>query len=90
MAGTAQRSPAEAGSRRVPPKAPMSYEVLARKWRPQTFDDVCAQTHVTRTLANALASGKLAHAILLSGPRGVVLPPAGFHEPRLSAVLPGP
>jgi DNA polymerase-3 subunit gamma/tau len=49
----------------------MSYEVLARKWRPQTFDEVCAQTHVTRTLENALASGKLPHAILLSGPRGV-------------------
>jgi len=49
----------------------MSYEVLARRWRPQTFDDVAGQRHVTLTLANALRAGKLAHAILLAGPRGV-------------------
>src|SRR6185503_16680162 len=45
--------------------------VLARKWRPQTFDQVVGQTTVTRTLKNALASGRIGHAFLLSGPRGV-------------------
>ena len=49
----------------------MSYEVLARRWRPQTFDDVAGQRHVTETLANALRSGKLPHALLFTGPRGV-------------------
>ena len=48
----------------------MSYLVLARKYRPQTFEDVIRQTHVTQTLANAISSGRLAHAILFSGPRG--------------------
>jgi DNA polymerase-3 subunit gamma/tau len=49
----------------------MAYTVLARKWRPQTFDDVVGQTTVTRTLKNALVSGRVGHAFLLSGPRGV-------------------
>ena len=48
----------------------MSYLVLARKYRPQTFAQVIKQDHVTRTLANAIASGRVAHAILFSGPRG--------------------
>ncbi len=48
----------------------MAYLVFARKYRPQTFEAVVEQTHVTRTLANALASGRLAHAILFAGPRG--------------------
>ena len=48
----------------------MSYLVLARKYRPQTFEQVVAQTHITRTLTNAIASGRVAHAILFSGPRG--------------------
>ena len=48
----------------------MSYLVLARKYRPQTFDDVVEQSHVTRTLKNAIAAGRVAHAILFSGPRG--------------------
>jgi len=48
----------------------MSYLVLARKYRPQTFADVVEQEHVTRTLGNAIASGRVAHAILFSGPRG--------------------
>ncbi len=48
----------------------MSYLVLARKYRPQTFDQVVAQTHITRTLTNAIAAGRVAHAILFSGPRG--------------------
>src|SRR5438034_1459034 len=49
----------------------MSYQVLARKWRPQRFDDVVGQQAVTRTLRNALASGRLAHAFVFAGPRGV-------------------
>src|SRR5437667_7396476 len=49
----------------------MAYQVLARKWRPQRFDDVVGQQAVTRTLRNALASGRLAHAFVFAGPRGV-------------------
>lgn len=49
----------------------MSYIVLARKWRPQTFDGVVGQTHVTRALKNAVAQGRLAHALLFTGSRGV-------------------
>jgi len=49
----------------------MPYQVLARKWRPQKFDDVVGQQAVTRTLRNALASGRLAHAFVFAGPRGV-------------------
>lgn len=48
----------------------MSYLVLARKYRPQTFEEVIGQTHVTQTLANALGAGRVAHAILFTGPRG--------------------
>ena len=46
------------------------YQVIARKWRPQTFDDVVGQDHVVRTLKNAIARGRIAHAYLLVGPRG--------------------
>src|SRR5262252_3042178 len=49
----------------------MSYQVIARKWRPQRFDDVIGQLAVTRTLQNALKSGRLAHAFVFAGPRGV-------------------
>ncbi|MCP4693348.1 MAG: AAA family ATPase, partial [Desulfobacterales bacterium] len=48
----------------------MSYLVLARKHRPQDFDQVVQQDHVTRTLSNAIKSERVAHAILFSGPRG--------------------
>jgi DNA polymerase III subunit gamma/tau len=48
----------------------MSYQVTARKWRPMVFDDVIGQTHVSNTLRNALASGRLAHAFIFSGTRG--------------------
>jgi len=47
------------------------YQVIARKWRPQKFDDVVGQRAVTRTLGNALASGRLAQAFVFAGPRGV-------------------
>src|SRR5579862_8751592 len=49
----------------------MSYQVIARKWRPQKFADVVGQQAVTRTLGNALASGRLAQAFVFAGPRGV-------------------
>lgn len=49
----------------------MSYEVLARKWRPQRFEDVIGQEHITKTLINAIKNNRLAHAYLFSGPRGV-------------------
>jgi DNA polymerase-3 subunit gamma/tau len=49
----------------------MSYEVLARKWRPQVFQDVVGQEHITKTLINAIRFDRLAHAYLFSGPRGV-------------------
>jgi DNA polymerase-3 subunit gamma/tau len=49
----------------------MSYLVLARKWRPQTFEEVIGQKHVTRTLQNALKNDCVAHALLFSGPRGI-------------------
>ncbi len=48
----------------------MSYQVFARKYRPQIFDDVVGQEHITRTLKNALAQNRLAHAYLFVGPRG--------------------
>jgi DNA polymerase-3 subunit gamma/tau len=49
----------------------VSYEVFARKYRPQTFDDLVGQTHVSRTLKNAVAQNRLAHAYLFVGPRGI-------------------
>ena len=49
----------------------MSYEVFARKYRPQTFDDLVGQAHVSRTLKNAVEQNRLAHAYLFVGPRGI-------------------
>jgi DNA polymerase-3 subunit gamma/tau len=49
----------------------MTYQVLARKWRPREFGAVVGQEPITRTLRNALASGRVAHAYLFTGPRGV-------------------
>jgi DNA polymerase-3 subunit gamma/tau len=49
----------------------MSYLVLARKWRPQTFEEVVGQSHVTQTLQNAISAGRVAHGYLFTGPRGV-------------------
>jgi DNA polymerase-3 subunit gamma/tau len=49
----------------------MSYLVLARKYRPQTFDEIVGQEHVTQTLKNAIAQGRLHHAFLFTGARGV-------------------
>lgn len=49
----------------------MAYQVLARKWRPKQFEEVVGQSHVTRTLQNAIKQEKLAHAYLFTGTRGV-------------------
>ncbi|MBW2424672.1 MAG: DNA polymerase III subunit gamma/tau, partial [Deltaproteobacteria bacterium] len=49
----------------------MSYQVIARKWRPQRFDEVSGQGHVTTALRNAIRSDRIPHAMLLTGPRGV-------------------
>lgn len=49
----------------------MSYLVLARKWRPQRFDEVVGQSHVTKTLANAIEMDRVAHSFIFSGVRGV-------------------
>ena len=49
----------------------MSYQVLARKWRPKKFEDVVGQSHITRSLQNAITRNKLGHAYLLAGTRGV-------------------
>ena len=48
-----------------------SYEVIARRWRPRTFDEVVGQRNVTETLKNAIATNRVAHAFLFAGPRGV-------------------
>lgn len=48
----------------------MSYQVIARKWRPQTFADVVGQSHITQTLGNALKNNRIHHALLFTGPRG--------------------
>ncbi len=49
----------------------MSYQVIARKWRPQAFEEVTGQEAITRALRNAITSGRLHHAYLFAGPRGV-------------------
>jgi DNA polymerase-3 subunit gamma/tau len=55
---------------RIPTLNAVSYQVFARKYRPKTFDDVLGQDHVVRTLRNAIAQNRLAHAYLFVGPRG--------------------
>src|SRR4051812_14501834 len=49
----------------------MSYVVLARKWRPQSFEDLVGQEHVSTTIGNAIAQNRVAHAFLFTGVRGV-------------------
>ncbi|HCG99212.1 MAG TPA: DNA polymerase III subunit gamma/tau, partial [Actinobacteria bacterium] len=48
----------------------MSYVSLYRKWRPQTFDEIAGQSHITQTLQNAIDKGRISHAYLFCGPRG--------------------
>ena len=56
--------------RKAPHTQNVSYTVFARKYRPQTFDDVVGQDHITQTLKNAILQNRLAHAYLFVGPRG--------------------
>src|SRR4030095_4890513 len=49
----------------------MAYLVIARKWRPNSFEDIAGQEHITRTLQNAIRSNRIAHAYLVTGVRGV-------------------
>ena len=49
----------------------MSYRVLARKWRPRRFEELVGQDHVVRALTNALNSGRIHHAYLFTGTRGI-------------------
>jgi DNA polymerase-3 subunit gamma/tau len=49
----------------------MAYQVTARKWRPQKFEDVVGQEHITTTLKNAIKTNRIAHAYIFTGPRGV-------------------
>src|ERR1035437_787865 len=58
----------------------MSYQVIARKYRPQRFADVVGQEHVTQTLANAIAQKRIAHADLFCGPRGTGRPKIDFDD----------
>ena len=48
----------------------MAYMALYRKWRPDNFANLVGQDHVSRTLANAITSGRIGHAYLFTGPRG--------------------
>ena len=49
----------------------MSYVVIARRWRPQRFDDIIGQDHVSKTLSNAISNNRIAHSYIFTGPRGV-------------------
>ncbi|MFQ3623445.1 MAG: DNA polymerase III subunit gamma/tau, partial [Acetobacteraceae bacterium] len=61
----------EAPASPPPPGGPRPYRVLARKYRPQTFASLIGQDALVRTLTNAFASGRIAHAFMLTGVRGV-------------------
>lgn len=63
--------PALPGLEPEPPQDDPGYQVLARKYRPQTFDDLIGQEPMVRTLTNAFASGRIAHAYMMTGVRGV-------------------
>ena len=49
----------------------MSYVVIARRYRPQQFEEIVGQEHITRTLSNAIANGRIGQAYIFAGPRGV-------------------
>ncbi|MDP2308102.1 MAG: DNA polymerase III subunit gamma/tau [Pseudomonadota bacterium] len=67
-----------------------AYVAIARKWRPLTLEDMAGQTHVTRTLKNALASGRIHHAFLFTGARGVGKTTAARALARALQCLEGP
>lgn len=62
----------------------MSYQVLARKWRPKNFHELVGQDHVRKALVSALDNDRLHHAYLFTGTRGLVKQPS--HELSLSAL----
>ena len=64
-------APAAASSSAPLAEGSAAYTVIARKYRPQTFDDLYGQEAMVRTLRNAFASGRIAHAFMLTGVRGV-------------------
>ena len=66
-------SPGRGGARQLLQnfRFPLSFQVLARKWRPQRFDDVIGQPGVTQTLRNAIAAKRIAQSFVFAGPRGV-------------------
>lgn len=64
----------------------MSYQALYRVFRPQRFEDVVGQEHITKTLQNALLQKKFSHAYLFSGPRGTGKPVQPKYLLRLSTV----
>jgi DNA polymerase-3 subunit gamma/tau len=59
----------------------MSYQVLARKWRPRSFREMVGQTHVLKALINALDNQRLHHAYLFTGTRGWARPPSRGSSP---------
>ena len=65
----------------------MDYQALYRMYRPQSFDDVVGQTHVTKTLRNAISKGKQSHAYIFSGPRGTGKTSIAKVLPKLLIVL---
>lgn len=65
----------------------MDYQALYRMYRPQSFDDVVGQTHVTKTARNAISKGKQSHAYIFSGPRGTGKTSIAKVLPKLLIVL---
>ena len=63
----------------------MSYQVIARKWRPQAFDEVVGQGHVTTALRNAIRTDRVPHAVLLTGPRGSSCERGRLYRPAVSS-----
>ena len=68
----------------------MSYQVLARKWRPQTFEDVVGHESVVKTLRTALETGRVHHAYLFTGSRGVGKTTLARLMAKEIATVPGP
>ena len=65
----------------------MSYQVLARKWRPQRFEDLIGQEHVSQTLKNAILADRVHHAFLFTGARGVGKTSVGLELGRRAPAL---
>ena len=68
--------------------APMSHQVLARKWRPKSFETLVGQEHVVRALSHALGTGRLHHAYLFTGTRGLARRRSRGYSPSPSIARP--